>query len=79
MDQDTIIADIERRAFNAGVSISTVCKRARVNPTTFSRWKRTERNPEPMGATLHSIARLFNALKAIESEGSRRARKAVRA
>jgi len=38
-------------------------------------WKRSERNPEPMGATLHSIGRLYAALEQIAAERSRPARK----
>ena len=75
MDQDTVIAEIEARAFRAGVSISRLCKLAGVNPTTFSRWKRSERNPEPIGATLRSIGRLHEALAALETAPARKRRK----
>lgn len=82
MDQQSIVSDIERRARRAGVSIKAVCLRASVNPTTFSRWKPTARNPEPMGATLVSIGKLYEALDAIEREAvsqRRRSRRAVAA
>jgi len=79
MDQESVIADIERRAQRAGVSIRRLCTLASVHPTTFSRWKRSERNPEPLGATLHSIGRLYAALDQIDAEKARPARKAVRA
>lgn len=80
MDQETIITDIERRARQAGVSMNAVCKRAGVNPTTFCRWKKSERNPEPMGATLVSIGKLYDALAQIERTAQRkRTRKAVAA
>lgn len=72
MDQETVIADIEERAFFAGVSINALCRQAGVHPTTFSRWKRSERNPEPIGATLHSIGKLYDALVVIEAKGRRR-------
>lgn len=81
MNQESVIADIENRARNAGVSIRALCLRAQVHPVTFSKWKRSERNPEPMGATLHSIGRLYDALRKIEAEHSvksRAARKAAR-
>lgn len=82
MDQESVIADIERRARRVGVSIRALCLRAQVHPVTFSKWKRSERNPEPMGANLHSIGRLYDELRQIEdgrSKQSRPARKAVRA
>lgn len=79
MDQDSIIADIEHRAFCAGISINRLCQRAGINPTTFSRWKKSERNPEPIGATLRSIRQLHDALAAIEASKPRRARKAAAA
>lgn len=79
MDQEAVIADIEQRAFVVGVSISTVCKRAGVHPTTFSRWKRSSGNPEPISANMKSIEKLYAALVALEATTRRRVRKAVRA
>ena len=78
MDQQSVIADIEDRARRAGVSIRVVCERAGVHPTTFSRWKLTELNPEPAGASLISIGKIYSALEEIVAE-RRRARKAVAA
>jgi len=75
MDQASVIAEIEDRAFRAGISIRALCLRAKVHPTTFSRWKRSERNPDPLGANLTSIGKLFDALAEIESAGGRRRRK----
>lgn len=75
MDQQSVIADIEERAFFAGVSISALCKSAGVHPTTFSRWKRSEMNPEPMGATLLSIGKLYDALAKFEAANGRKRRK----
>lgn len=66
MDQESVIADIEKRASRAGISMSQLCRKAKVNPTTFSRWKKSERNPEPIGATLRSIGRLYDALQDVE-------------
>lgn len=66
MDQQSIIADIEQRAHEARISISALCHRAGVHPTTFSRWKKSKRNPTPVGANLQSISKLFAALDAIE-------------
>lgn len=62
MDQQAIIADIEARAEAAGLPIAEVCRRANVHPTTFSRWKRSARNPSPIGATLGTLAKLEAAL-----------------
>lgn len=82
MNQETVIADIEARARDAGISIRALCHRAQVHPVTFSKWKRSARNPEPMGANFHSIGRLYEALREVEDERSahrRSTRKAVRA
>ncbi len=79
MNQDSVIADIEERAQDAGVSIRALCLRAKVHPTTFSRWKRSERNPDPMGASLLAIGRIYAVLAAVEAEKAnrRRARRAA--
>lgn len=82
MDQESVIADIEHRAFIARVSMNRVCREAGLDPTTFSRWKKTDRNPEPVGATLRSIGKLYDALARMEREQAsrlRRSRKAVAA
>lgn len=81
MDQQTVIADIEQQAWQLGISISALCRRANVHPTTFSRWKRSPRNPDPLGATLHSIGKLYDALESFRRESTRgvRRRKAVAA
>lgn len=75
MDQDSIIADIEDRAHRARLSMAAVCREAGINPTTFSRWKRSERNPNPGGATLESIRRLYSALDKLERQAARRSRR----
>lgn len=66
MDQQTIIADIEERAAKVGLPISEVCKRASLHPTTFSRWKLSEKNPDPIGATIKSLRALDDVLTAAE-------------
>lgn len=75
MNQDTVIADIERKAGNAGLTIREVCIRAEVHPTTFSRWKRSEKNPEPMGASLLAIGRIYAAIDELARERSRKTRR----
>jgi hypothetical protein len=79
MDQEAVIADIERRARMAGVSISELCRQAGVHPTTFSRWKKSPRNPEPLGATFKTIKKLDNQLRVIAASRRPASRKAVQA
>jgi len=67
MDQQQILSALEARAKRAGLSVSEVCKAAGIHPTTFSRWKRSERNPEPKGATIPSVARLEAVIEAREA------------
>ena len=68
MDQQKMIAAIEARAEAANVSMRSVCERAKVHPTTFSRWKLSERNPEPIGATFASMSKLDAALRSFEAQ-----------
>lgn len=66
MDQQIIVAEIEARAKAIGLPMSDVCQKAGVHPTTFSRWKLSERNPEPIGATMKSLAAIDRALTEAE-------------
>lgn len=66
MDQQQIIAQLEARAKALGASISQICEDAGIHPTTFSRWKLSERNPDPVGATMNSLTKLDQALTARE-------------
>lgn len=78
MDQEAFIKDIEERAWQLGVPMRRVCTLAGVHPTTFSRWKKSERNPDPIGANLQTIRRLHEALDSLSSKApKRRTRKAV--
>lgn len=80
MDQQQIIREIEQRAWEERVSISLLCQRAGIHPTTFWKWKRTERNSSPGGASLASLNKVYAALDEIAAENKRRrARKAVAA
>lgn len=74
MDQQTVIADMERRAREAGTSMRAICIEAGVHPTTFSRWKLSDGNPSPVGATLASLGKLDAALA--KAEGSPRGKAA---
>lgn len=67
MDQQDIIAEIESRAAKLKLPINELCREAEVHPTTFSRWKLSERNPHPIGATIKSLSALTNALDRIEA------------
>lgn len=62
MDQQNIIGEIEQRARALNISISDLCEAADIHPTTFSRWKLSERNPDPIGATLKSLTALTQEL-----------------
>lgn len=72
MDQQTIIQDIARRAKASRVSIAELCRRAGIHPVTFHNWKKTERNPDPVGANLHSIGALYRELDKIDAEDTKR-------
>lgn len=66
MDQQDIIATIEARATALDVPMSRVCEEANIHPTTFSRWKLSDKNPKPIGATLTSLSALTGALDRLE-------------
>lgn len=71
MDQQAIIAGIEQRATSLRLSISELCRQAGIHPTTFSRWKLSDKNPDPVGATIKSLGALTDILDAAEaSRGS---------
>lgn len=72
MDQQTIVQDIARRAKAARISIAELCRRAGIHQDTFHNWKKTERNPNPPGANLHSIGALFRELDKIDAEDAKR-------
>ena len=67
MDQQEIIGGLEERAKRIALPMSEACKRAGIHPTTFSRWKLSERNPEPTGATIPMVARLQAVIAAAEA------------
>jgi hypothetical protein len=73
MDQQDIVAVIEERAAKLKLSISDVCQEAGVHPTTFSRWKKSDKNPQPIGATIKSLSALTDALDRLEGEARRAA------
>ena len=68
MDQQDIIATIEERAAKLRLPISELCRQANVHPTTFSRWKMSEKNPAPIGATIRSLSALTDALDRLEGD-----------
>lgn len=67
MDQQTIINELEARAQAVGLPISEVCRKANIHPTTFSRWKHSPKNPDPVGATIKSLSALDEVLRNAEA------------
>lgn len=72
MEQQSIVRDIERRAKASRVSIAELCRRAGISPDTFFKWRKTARNPDPVGANLHSVEALYRELGKIEAEDAKR-------
>lgn len=72
MDQQTIINELESRAAAVGLPISEVCRKANIHPTTFSRWKLSEKNPDPIGATIKSLSALAEVLRDEEAAAASR-------
>ena len=68
MDQQSTVRDIERRAKAARVPIAQLCRRAGIHPATFFKWRKSPRNPDPVGANFHSIEALYRELNKIEAE-----------
>lgn len=66
MDQQEIIGRLEERAKRIGLPLSEACKRAGIHPTTFSRWKLSDRNPSPKGASIPMVGRLEAVIGAAE-------------
>lgn len=68
MDQQEILAALEARAKAVGLPISEACRRAGIHPTTFSRWKASDKNPEPKGATINSVGQIERVIAEVEAE-----------
>ncbi len=66
MLQESLVENLETRAKRAGLSIRDMCALAGVHPTTFSRWKRSDKNPNPVGANLASVGKIEGALSEFE-------------
>lgn len=58
MDQQQILNQLAARAKNVGLTMSEACKEAGIHPTTFSRWRQSEKNPDPKGAPIPSVAKI---------------------
>lgn len=67
LDQQTVIAEIERRTQNINLTVAEICGRAGIHPTTFSRWKKTDRTPNPGGANYDSFVKIFAAIETEET------------
>lgn len=63
MEQPNPLDALFARAKMNGVPMATICKRAEVDPTTPSRWKRGKN-----GATVEKLHQLSTALDVILSE-----------
>lgn len=72
MDQQSIIRDIERRAKASRVPLAELCRRAGIHPVTFFKWRKGPKNPEPVGANLHSIEALYRELDKIDADDTKR-------
>lgn len=66
MEQQEIIAAMEQRAKACGLSMAKVCDAAGVARSTFSRWKLSDGNPNPIGATIASLAKLERIIREYE-------------
>lgn len=67
MDQQQILNELAIRAKSVGLSMSEVCKEAGIHPTTFSRWRQSDKNPEPKGAPIPSVARIEAVIRQREA------------
>jgi transposase-like protein len=72
MDQQSVIRDIERRAKAARVPLAQLCRKAGIHPVTFFKWRKGPKNPDPVGANLHSIEALYRELEKIDAEDAKR-------
>lgn len=72
MDQQSIVSDIQQRAKASRISIAALCRRAGIHPDTFFKWRKSPKNPEPVGANLHSIEALYRELNKIDAEDTKR-------
>ena len=45
MDTLEVVADLEQRAQSAGLTVGELCRRAKIAPITFRRWRNKEASP----------------------------------
>jgi len=72
MEQQSVIRDIEKRAKASRVPIAELCRRAGIHPVTFHKWRKGPKNPDPVGANLHSIEALYRELDKIDAADAER-------
>lgn len=72
MDPQEAVLEIERRAWEARVSIRSLCQKAGIHPSTFWRWKKSDTNPEPVVPNLATVNKLHAALDQIAKDSSSR-------
>lgn len=63
MDKKTILEALEKRIFDARISVRQVCIKAGVSPMTITRWRE---NPDQM--TAPTLGKLETALTELEAE-----------
>lgn len=67
LQTEEIVAEIERRASAAGISISEVSKRAGLARSTFQRWKAGETDP-----TTSALRKIYEVLASEEARQAER-------
>ncbi|MEH6788968.1 hypothetical protein [Parasphingorhabdus sp.] len=72
MNQQAIVKDIMERAHAARIPIAKLCRMVGIDSATFWNWRKTPRNPNPCGANLHSIERIYQALDEIDHQDTKR-------
>lgn len=75
MNQQQIVRDIEKGAAQRRITVPALCRRAGIHPDTFRNWRKTKSNPNPVGANLHLVERLYAEFAKIDAEDADRVSK----
>lgn len=63
--KEQVLENLQRRAFDARITMTELCKRAKVSPATISRWRSKDKpTGKPWPQTVLKLERVLDELEA---------------